>query len=267
VHALIDRAALLLVPPDVPSFFTRGEAAIVFYAADPDSYRERSLPALRSAEAPDHFIDMEHLRDRELPPTREEFSALCRELGTDPWKTGALPYAIAEWHDRLALAFAEHRKWPEDERVRWKALYVAGILSHYAADAAQPLHTTVHFDGWAGKDGVSPRSGIHARMDALPVVAGLTPKEMAEGSLPDAQDGAFSLAVRVIGESHNLVDRVYGMEGLLPDPAAPRPVRVDPKAKALALDCSSRAARAVAAAWLSAWKRSAEVRLPEWRTP
>jgi hypothetical protein len=46
-----------------------------------------------------------------------------------------------------------------------KILYIAGVLAHYTEDAAQPLHTTVDFDGRLKPDGTSPRSGIHRKVD------------------------------------------------------------------------------------------------------
>src|SRR5258706_483832 len=29
-------------------------------------------------------------------------------------------------------------------------IYTMGVMGHFAGDASQPLHTTVHFNGWTG---------------------------------------------------------------------------------------------------------------------
>ena len=72
-------------------------------------------------------------------------------------------YAVAEWTEKLALAFAQHRRWPENTLVQAECLLTAASLAHYAQDLCQPLHTSVHFDGRALEGGKSPRSGIHEK--------------------------------------------------------------------------------------------------------
>src|SRR5581483_6890740 len=95
------------------------------------------------AEGPEHYLDSELLKDRPLPPTRYRFIALCAELNLDPSKVGLVPYAIAEGTERLAIAFAEHRKWPQNPYIQQKALVYAGRLAHYSCDLCMPLHTTI----------------------------------------------------------------------------------------------------------------------------
>ncbi len=164
-HGVIVRAAALALPQDVPEFFCRGAATIESYSSDPDVWSS-VLPALKAAEGPEHYFNLELVGKRDLPGTRAEFAALCRGLELAPEKVGFLPYAIQEQYERLVLAFAEHRRWPDDEDVRAKVLYIAGILSHYAGDAAEPLDCTVHYDGRARADGSSPKTGIQEKMDA-----------------------------------------------------------------------------------------------------
>ena len=75
-------------------------------------------------------------------------------------EASTLPYSIAEWTQRLTIAFAEHRNDPENPHVRAKCLVFAGILSHYAADLHMPLHTSIH---WDGRDdaGAMSSSGVY----------------------------------------------------------------------------------------------------------
>jgi len=260
-HVAASEAALELLPGDMPGFFRKSAAAIKSYAADPDLWTDARLPVLRAAERPEHFIDLELLKGYRPPATRAEFVALCGRLGASPDRVGALPYAIDEWYQKLIVAFAEYRRSPSDARVRAKILYIAGILSHYAADAAQPLHCTIHYDGRAAPDGSSPHSGIHARVDALPERLAIAPADAAAGAGISAAGDAFALAMDAIEASHGLVDRVYELEGELP-PDADTPPRAE--VVEFARERMRSAARLIASLWYSAWVNSAKIALPAW---
>ena len=264
-HWTVTQAAAEALPADMPEFFRKAGSTLAFYSNDPDLWTEGKLPvSLRPSQMPEHFIDLDLLEGQKLPVSRKDYAALCRRLKLDPDTVGWLPYAVRDWHDRLTIAFAEHRKWPKDERVRAKVLYIAGILSHYTADAAQPLHATVHFDGKAGEGGRSPRSGIHFKVDALPDRAGLKYEEVAKDlKVPDLP-GAFAAAVAAIEESAGKVEKVYELEAALPAPTGDRPEKLDPAIRALALERCRAGAALTAGLWYSAWQASAKVKLPEW---
>ena len=46
-------------------------------------------------------------------------------------------------------------------------VYRMGILSHFVGDAAQPLHTTEHFNGWTGENpkGYTTSRRFHSWVD------------------------------------------------------------------------------------------------------
>ncbi len=263
-HARIDGAAALVLPEDMPEFFRRGADRITSYSMDPDLWRAPELPALRSAEGGNHFLDLELLKGRELPPTRREYHALCRELEVDPFLVGTLSYSIQEWHDRLAFAFREHRARPDDEAVRAEVLYIAGVLSHYTGDASQPLHCTVHYDGRAGADGSSPKTGVHAQMDALPGRLRLEPAVIAEGLKIKAPEDVFAFAVTAIRESNRRVDLVYRLEDELPPAEGPLEGGPDERVVELGRNCCAAGAELTATVWYSAWLKSADISLPAW---
>lgn len=264
-HSIIDRAAMLVMPHSVPRFFQRGVETIAAFSSDPDLQRNRALPALSSTERPDHFFDLELLEGRALPRTRAEFVAMCGEMGLDPYQVGMAPYSITEWYERLVFAFTEYRLRPRDRSVQAKVLYIAAVLSHYTADAAQPLHCTVHFDGRLKEDGTSPRSGIHVRMDALPAACGLSAREVAGGlEVKQPLEDVFTAAVEFVTESNALVDRVYELEGRLPPAEESGQPDVDAEVREFALSCSRRAALFTARVWCTAWVKSRDVQLPEW---
>jgi hypothetical protein len=162
------------------------------------------------------------------------------------------------------MAFAEHRKWPNNPYVRQKCLLYAGMLAHYAADVTQPLHTTIHHDGRARADGSSPRTGIHAKVDAL--LGKLTVKvEDVAGGLDVKAIEAAGLLPAILEElkaSHALVERVYAMEKDLPGVEDPLPA--DSEAAKFALERLGEASRFTASLYLTAWRNSAKVRMPSW---
>lgn len=70
-HSILDRAAILALPKDMPEFFRKGGATISSYSMDPDLWRNRKLPALRRTERPEHYLDLELLKGSELPRVLE----------------------------------------------------------------------------------------------------------------------------------------------------------------------------------------------------
>jgi len=263
-HDRADRLVAKALPAEMPDFFADGVETIAHCSADPDLFRLKAAPQLRDAEAPQHFMDLELLAGEKLPPTRSAFHALCARNGLQPAKVGFVPYAVVEWTQRLTIAFAEHRKWPADPRIRGKCLVYAGILSHYAQDACQPLHTTIHYDGRAKADGTSPRTGIHGRVDGL--------LSRAPGVKPGAirctaYEDVFAAVTARLREAHGLVDKVYQLDEHIPPgpptrPAGPLPA--DSPAAAFAAERLAAAAEFTASLFLTAWRDSAKIALPDW---
>lgn len=262
-HELVDGAALDVLPGDGPAILREEEAAVTGVSYSPDVWAEAGGKGLRSAERHNHYVDLELLRGRELPPTRPEYERMLAELDLRPEGVGAAPYAIVEAQARLTLAFARLRAFPGDPAARVEAVFHAGVLAHYAADLAQPLHTTVHFDGRAGGDGRSPRTGIHAKVDALLRQARLGRLEVAF-ALEVRREDPWRLVLDALAESHALVDRVYELEGDLPDAEGHPPKEMRPELRAFALERARAAARLVASLWQSAWEASTDAKLPRW---
>jgi hypothetical protein len=261
-HSRVAEAAVRTLPADVPAFFREGHALVAHCSQDPDLFKSRQAPALRNGEEPEHYLDRELLEGRPLPETRYEFVKLCAEMKLDASAVGTLPYAVAEGTERLAVAFAEHRRWPENPHIRVKALVYAGGLAHYAGDMCMPLHVTVHWDGRARPDGSSPRTGIHAKVDALIEKAPLPVEELAREQRIEAAAPLFPAVVRQIENSQGLVERVYALEAKLP--AENAPWNGDPEVLAFTRERAREATRFLASLYLAAWRHSSSVRLPPW---
>ena len=256
-HALLTQAAVLALPAGVPAFFRQGGEAMANGAPEPDAERNQVLPHLKSAGRGEHFLDLELLGGKPLPEQRYEFFKLCAASGVDPSQVGTLPYAVAEGTERLALVFAQHRRWPQNTLVQGECLVAAAYLAHYAEDLCQPLHTTVHYDGRAGADGKSPHSGIHEKVDALPGRLALSAEALARGQAIVAADSLMPAILAQLQASNALVDSVYALEGELDRPESPR-------VRAFGEERSRAAVNFTAALFARAWELSATVELPAW---
>ena len=216
-HERATRLAIAVLPGDFPRFFVAGAGLVAHCAHDPDLFTKPVGPdRLHKTESSEHYFDLERLDGQKIPDLRYDLLAWCVKHGIPPHKLGLVPYAIAEWTQRLTVAFAEYRRWPGNRHIQLKTLVYAGILAHYAQDLCQPLHTTIHYDGRARPDGSSPRSGIHLKVDALleKLPAAYRP-QVRPGAL-EPFDDLFKGILAELQSSHALVERVYRLEKVLP---------------------------------------------------
>jgi hypothetical protein len=248
---------VLAQPQEVPAFFRNAAAQVAHMSFDPDVAKNRAAPHLYDGEFTEHFFDLELLEGDDIPEKRHEFIALCNRLGVAPNRIGYAPYSIMEYTERLMVAFAEHRKWPENPMIQAKIFVYAGILAHYAEDIAQPLHATIHYDGRVVDDGEKLHAGIHETMDSLIERLEMKPTDLARNVTVVPIEGDLAEAVRAqIYESNGRVDLVYELvEGLDP---------VSKQGRALAQERARRAVAFTASLYLTAWQLSEDVRLPGW---
>lgn len=245
------------LPDEVPTFFRNGGRVVAAASIDADLHKNRAVPNVNQTERAEHFIDLERLKGAELPDQRYAFIALCYKVGVEPERVGLVPYALAEWTGRLAVAFAEHRRWPEDEAIWSKCLVYAGFVAHYAQDLTQPLHTTVHYDGIVQPDGTTVGKGIHELVDSSVERLALDPTELATGLELATYDSLMSGIVAALEVSHARVSSVYDIGDAWDD--------VDDER--MQAQCAERARAAVeltGSLLLTAWRRSDGMWLPEW---
>lgn len=247
----------------VPTFLLAGADTVAHCSLDPDVFTRPIAPAaLHDSESPEHYFDLELLKDGNLPELRYEYLDLCFRKALKPAKAGLLPYAVTEWTQRLTVALAEHRKWPEDKVIQQKCLVYAGLLAHYAADLCQPLHTTIHYDGRVDPDGNSPRSGIHSKVDALLGKFRYDEKDILKDLKVTPAEKLFPAVMEQVGRSNSKVDRVYELEKLLPDIESP--AGDEPKLREFAMERMRACAAFTASLYLTAWRDSGNVKLPDW---
>lgn len=263
-HEAISRAAAQALPDFTPVFLREGAQTIAHCSIDPDLARTKPMVQLGAAMSPNHYFDLERVDVLQLPADRYKFieSLAVKKLAVRDVGLGL--YAIVEARQQLAVALAEYRKWPQNKAIQAKCLVYAGQLAHYAADMAQPLHTSIHFDGKADEQGKSPHSGIHEKVDDL---LRRLPSEMLKAPAdyqPQALPQGLGAVLVYIQESHKLLEQVYELEPLLPDRKDDDALKLDPKVQAFAQDRFNAGVAFTASMIYSAWVDSETIELPAW---
>lgn len=250
-HATVAEAATAGLPAEMPVFFRAAAKQLGHLAGDPDRWKNPANKFLRSAEAPDHFVDLEDFEGNELPVDRWKAIALLQKLKKSPDKVGFLPYAILENYERLSGAFYDYRQDPKDPAVQAKIVVYAGVLAHLTGDVVMPLHTTRDYDGKRDKDGAVIQKGIHAKIDAFPEKNSLTAEEIARGLTAKPIDDVWKHVLEVIQESHALVGKCYELD------AAGEFDKPTKDSRQFILGRCRRGAQLTMDLWYSAWRRSA----------
>jgi len=249
----------------MPAFFRAAGDQLEYLGPEPDRWRSRELKEMDDAWEFDHYIDLENVPEGALDASdRYEFIAALYRAGIErPQQfVGFLPWRVLEVYQRLLTELAIWRNTPEGPQRRFveaRVLNDAGILGHYAADAAQPHHTTIHFNGWAAgapnPRGFTMARDFHARFESAFLEAHVTfggvDALMAPVPLP-IENAREAIWVQVRA-SNAQVERMYELElehGFDPD-APPAPEVTEFVVQRLAAG-----AEMLRALWWSAWIQS-----------
>ena len=227
-HTAINRVATQKIPSSMPRFLRRAVVEIAYLGPEPDRWRNPGEFALKNAQEPDHFIDLERVSWLDpLPPGRYEFyRKLYEKRGASPEHAddylpehvGLQPYITMEVYGRLKAAFREYRQrlaaHQSTAAVQQAIIFYAGWLGHYVADGAQPLHTTIQYNGWVGPNpnGYTTEHGIHAQFETAYVAANITANDFASlVKTPSRLSDPFPDYVAYLKRSHDLVEQVYSL--------------------------------------------------------
>lgn len=224
-HYLVNEAATLALPTDMPQFFCKAFPQLIWEGDDPDRWKGAGV-SLDAANPPDHFLDYEYVAGLKLPPDRYRFidllyrSGTLRRFGIYNSTAGFLPWRIAELSDRLT---GEWRQWratkpgsPERKFLEAGILRDAGILGHYVGDAANPHHTTVNFNGWIvdNPHHYATDCDTHDRFERFWIshavtLADVSPRVAAE---PTLRTNYFAAAMDEIKDSNAHLDLLYRID-------------------------------------------------------
>jgi hypothetical protein len=179
-HRIIGQVALQALPGDLPPFLTSPPAIATIAQLGPEmDYVKGAGYSFDHDEDPAHYVDVGD--DRRiggavalsvLPADMEEYAEALRSSGTDPYRVGYLPYAIADGWEVLRKNFAYWRAYDylartgatahdraaftRDRLLREQlVIYELGIWAHFVGDGSQPLHVSVHYND----------RGIHAKFE------------------------------------------------------------------------------------------------------
>jgi hypothetical protein len=189
-HRIIGYLAVEQLPPELPQFIRAAAVDAGEYARELDRSKGsgRAHDADRDAA---HFVDLDDQGRAmggpsidSLPPTREAYEAALQAVHSNSWDAGYLPYEIVSAWQQLREDFAywrvltaalqrpipaDHRAWFEADLRRRELLTLADLarLEHLVGDGSQPLHVSIHFNGWG--TGPNPHGyttdRIHARFE------------------------------------------------------------------------------------------------------
>lgn len=257
-HAMSGRVAVRALPAEAPAFFREAVEEVGYLCSQPDRWRDRKLaPGLVANTSPDHYMNLEDV-PAALPATRHEFLRANAAQKTAA-QLGTAAYAIAEYAEMLAVEFSLWRQAPEGRirrQIEQNVIHTAGVLCHWVTDTAQPLHATIHTNGWRD-DYPNPRGfqgkGIHSRFETEYVAANITEADIAPRVAPVREVGPWlEAAERHLRTSHKLVENVYEFDQQAPFGSGQQPAEV----KAFAAERLAVGVAMLRDIWVSAWKRS-----------
>lgn len=253
-HRAINELALASLPRDFGGFTLTPALRnrIAFLGGEPDRWRNVGDLPLKNANGPDHYIDLEDLKlfgltPETLPLMRYDFAAdIARARAAHPEKfppidptrdadhtrelDGFLPWAITENYAKLKSCFSYLKTFqkyggtPEEiANAKANVVYVMGVMGHFVGDGTQPLHTTVHFNGWVGDNphGYTTDLRFHAWIDGgyFRTTGGVKVETLAgkihpAGRIANAEqpDGMFKAVVNYLVEQNKLVQPLYELE-------------------------------------------------------
>ncbi|HZY99527.1 MAG TPA: hypothetical protein VFE36_08135 [Candidatus Baltobacteraceae bacterium] len=188
-HRIIGEVAMQSLPDDVPAFLTSPGAVATISQLGTEMDRVKGAGYSFDHDMdPAHYVDVGDDRRvagnvalSALPNDMEAYANALRQGNGNPYKSGYLPYAIADGWQVLRKDFAYWRAFDylsrnglsahdrdafANERVLREQIiiYQLGIWAHFVGDGSQPLHVTVHYND----------RGIHAPFEGAFVRAHVT---------------------------------------------------------------------------------------------
>jgi len=220
-HRHINRVASEHLPEDMPAFFRNAGPRLSFLGPEPDRWRDgRELfKALGEVNAPDHFVDIDKAENFDaLPNDRYRYADWLRANGKEPKEIGYLPYSILEAYQKVQVLF---RMWrdplhqSERDQIEQNIVYYAGVLGHYVADGSQPLHTSIHYNGWSTSSNpdLFTREPLHGRFETEYVKAQIKPEDFS-GLVKTATrlSDPFADIMKYLLQSFERVPQLYQMD-------------------------------------------------------
>lgn len=256
-HTLANLAAVERIPEDGPVFLKAQKAYIGHLGIIPDTWRSVTEPYLRISEDANHSWYTEGFDFiPELPRSRTEFilrvyDEYLRVVKSDPDRakllniryTGLEAYSTIEGYERMKAGMRLYRHVADSDQhgfANIAKLYAAispvfqdaaqvkqmlandiafymGWVGHYAADAAMPLHDSIHHDGWSGDNpkGYTRDPNIHERFESQYLeLIGATEADLLKYVPKDPRylEDPWQATLKHSLEARNFVEDIYRLD-------------------------------------------------------
>jgi hypothetical protein len=285
-HRYIGELAVRSFPKQLPAFLRTPVAAtrIGLLAQEPDTSRNAGEPHDADLD-PGHFLDVSDdgtilggPKLAVLPATRQDYDSALRAVGSNEYKAGFLPYNLMDGWQQLVKDFALLRRDLAAQKYAKKFGFTAaqrrdyadalavrqlltlrdlGVWAHFVGDASQPMHVSVHYNGWGegpNPEGFVTTAGLHAKFEATFVDARVSEAEVAAKLRPahSCTDPVQACIAAYLTATHEGVLPVYRFEKAGAFDAA------TPEAKAFTIQCLAAAASMLRDMVADAWRASGD---------
>ena len=194
VHKFIMARAIALLPSEIRPYFQKYDDGIVEHAGDPDLWRTVGWVE----EAPRHFVDMDAYGPYPFKELPHDYDEAVKRYGLDfVVKNGTLPWRSEEIYKKLVEAFTQKVPYSR-ENIR----LFSSVISHYVADAHQPFHAALNYDGQ-----LTGQWGVHSRFESE-LFARYESKLHLSPSLPSAVGNSRDFVFAALTSSFSLVQPV-----------------------------------------------------------
>jgi hypothetical protein len=233
-HVAANHLAVMSLPDDGPVFLKNYVDWIAETGPLPDSWRGVSEPYSKLFEDPNHgWFKEQFAFMKAIPRSRYEFvlalyDEYLRIKDSDPERarltnvrwTGTLPYAAMENYDRMKSAMRLYRRLAAQKQdtkfIEQDIAFYMGWMGHYTADGAQPLHDSIHHDGWIGDNpkGYTTDPRIHGRFESGYVeLIQLTENDLRPHlTAPKTLDDPFVAVLAHLDDAFTHMEEVYQMD-------------------------------------------------------
>ncbi len=192
-HREINLVAVRTLPAGVPPFLADPQVVFEIEALGPEADALKDAGESWDADNdPGHYVDLGddgtiagRVALDALPPSMEAYAKALAGTGEDPYSVGFLPYSIVDGWEQLrqdfaywqAFSYLAERGANGDDR----AFFISqrdlrqdliardiGYWGHFVGDASQPLHVTVHYNGWGdypNPHAYSESKDLHSRFE------------------------------------------------------------------------------------------------------
>jgi len=192
-HRMIGKTAIQTLPETVPSFLRTSAAIDEVSTLGPELDRLKGSGDPHDADDdPGHYLDalddlsiaaVTHLNA--LPKNRQAYATALAAAHTNEYTQGYLPYSIIDGWEQIRKDFAywraddyvaghaatpQDRAWFASDKTLREDLTLRdiGVWGHFVGDGSQPLHVTVHFNGWGkypNPKGYSTSEKVHSNFE------------------------------------------------------------------------------------------------------